>query len=50
MIVVSLLPHAEFGPSDHCEDAPYFINLEAFRVYYQQIIHSNAGLELFLEE
>ena len=24
MVVVSLLPHAEFGPNDHREDAPHF--------------------------
>jgi len=24
MIVVSILPHAEFGPNDHREDAPHF--------------------------
>ena len=25
MVVVSILPHAEFGPNDHWEDAPHFI-------------------------
>ena len=25
MVVVSIVPHAEFGPNDHMEDAPYFI-------------------------
>ena len=25
MVVVSILPHAEFGPNDHREDAPHFI-------------------------
>ena len=25
MVVVSLLPHAEFGPNDHLEDATHFI-------------------------
>ena len=24
MVVVSILPHAEFGPNDHREDAPHF--------------------------
>ena len=24
MVVVSILPQAEFGPNDHQEDAPYF--------------------------
>ena len=24
MVIVSILPHAEFGPNDHREDAPYF--------------------------
>ena len=24
MVVVSILPHAEFGPNDHREDAPLF--------------------------
>ena len=24
VVVVSMLPHAEFGPNDHQEDAPYF--------------------------
>ena len=26
MVVVSMLPHAEYGPNDHREDVPYFIN------------------------
>ena len=26
-VVVSILPHAEFGPSDHQEDAPHFIRI-----------------------
>ena len=26
MVVVSILPHAEFGPNDHREDAPHFTN------------------------
>ena len=25
MVVVSILPHAEFGSNDHREDAPHFI-------------------------
>ena len=25
MVIVSILPHAEFGPNDHREDAPHFI-------------------------
>ena len=25
MVIVSILPHAEFGPNDHQEDAPHFI-------------------------
>ena len=24
MVVVSILPHAEFGPNDHQKDAPHF--------------------------
>ena len=24
MVVVSILPHAEFGPNDHRQDAPHF--------------------------
>ena len=27
MIVVSILPHVEFGPNDHREDAPHFTML-----------------------
>ena len=33
IITVSLLPHAEFGPNDHCdhcEDAPHFISMTNF--------------------
>ena len=26
MVIVSLLPHAEFGPNDHREDALHFTN------------------------
>ena len=26
MVVVSILPHAEFGQNDHREDAPHFSN------------------------
>ena len=26
MVVVSILPHAEFGPNDIREDAPYFLS------------------------
>ena len=25
IVVVSILPHAEFGPNDHREDVPHFI-------------------------
>ena len=24
MVIVSILPHTEFGPNDHWEDAPHF--------------------------
>jgi hypothetical protein len=26
MVVISILPHAEFGRNDHREDAPHFTN------------------------
>ena len=30
MVIVSILPHAEFGQKDHLEDAPHFILMVAF--------------------
>ena len=32
MVVVSILPHAEFGPNDHREDAPHFNGLEKYQI------------------
>ena len=32
MVVVSVVPHAEFGPNDHREDAPHFL-FEWFHFY-----------------
>ena len=28
MVIVSILPHAEFGPNDNREDAPHFIQTD----------------------
>ena len=31
MVIASILPHAEFGPNDHREDAPHFICIISHR-------------------
>ena len=36
MVVVSLLPNAEFGRNDHREDAPHFINFERRYRYFSK--------------
>ena len=33
MVVVSILPHAEFGPNEHRKDAPHFIKVHCLRIY-----------------
>ena len=41
MVVDSILPHVEFGPNDHQEDALHFIkpNLEPFEVFNYILRH-----------
>ena len=41
MVVVSILPNAEFGPNDNREDAPHFINPKQLYVLdiHKQIQH-----------
>ena len=33
MVVVSILPHAEFGSNDHREEAPHFIFSDLFLIF-----------------
>ena len=41
MVVVSILPHAEFGRIDHLEDAPHFIVCEFYRFVKGSFIYSS---------
>ena len=34
MVIVSILPYADFGPNDHREDVPYLIYLNMFDVKF----------------
>ena len=49
MVVVSILPHAEFGANEHREDAPHFMmelstDYDACRYFYS-ILSSGRSLE-----
>ena len=34
MVAVSILPHAEFGPNDHQDEAPHFI-IQEYPYFYR---------------
>ena len=36
IVVVSILPHADFGPNNHREDAPYFTLVRARIVFFSE--------------
>ena len=42
LVVVSILPHAEFGPNDHWKDAPDFSFMSS-SIQSQFIFETNAG-------
>ena len=42
VVVVAILPHAEFGPNDHREDAPHFIILVSFVSTQRHFIFFNS--------
>ena len=50
MVVVSILPHAEFGPNDHRQDAPHFKKQWLGHQYKNQfqIIYFVLGILIFV--
>ena len=50
MVIVSILPHAEFGPNDHRENPPHFIcvTLDSYFIlekqFFEKIVFFNLGI------
>ena len=45
MVVVSILPHTEFGPNDHREDVPHFTYLSGGTTSFEQKWVNSASFE-----
>ena len=46
MVVVSILPHAEFGPNDHRKDAPPFTNNISLYCYFFNFLNNFEFLKI----